>query len=136
MPRGDRTGPWGAGPMTGRAAGYCAGYPIPGYMNPRLGYGRGYGRGWRRSFDRGCGRGFGRGWYAYPPNVIVPAYPQVYPPATQQPSQEQEVMALESYQKELAAEKANLEKEIDDIKTRIEELKTKLEKAKDPPTET
>ena len=28
MPRGDGTGPRGLGPMTGRAAGYCAGYPI------------------------------------------------------------------------------------------------------------
>jgi hypothetical protein len=34
MPRGDRTGPAGMGPMTGRAAGYCAGYPAPGFMNP------------------------------------------------------------------------------------------------------
>ena len=34
MPRGDRTGPAGMGPMTGRAAGYCAGYNMPGFMNP------------------------------------------------------------------------------------------------------
>lgn len=34
MPRGDRTGPAGRGPMTGRGAGYCAGYPVPGFMNP------------------------------------------------------------------------------------------------------
>lgn len=34
MPGGDRTGPMGMGPMTGRAAGYCAGYPVPGYTNP------------------------------------------------------------------------------------------------------
>jgi len=34
MPGGDRTGPMGLGPMTGRAAGYCAGYPVPGFMNP------------------------------------------------------------------------------------------------------
>lgn len=34
MPRGDRTGPWGNGPKTGRAAGYCAGSPVPGYANP------------------------------------------------------------------------------------------------------
>jgi hypothetical protein len=34
MPFGDGTGPAGLGPMTGRAAGFCAGYPIPGYMNP------------------------------------------------------------------------------------------------------
>ncbi|MCK4238634.1 MAG: DUF5320 domain-containing protein, partial [Candidatus Lokiarchaeota archaeon] len=26
MPGGDRTGPGGLGPMTGRALGYCAGY--------------------------------------------------------------------------------------------------------------
>ena len=34
MPFGDGTGPMGLGPMTGRAAGYCAGFPMPGYMNP------------------------------------------------------------------------------------------------------
>jgi len=43
MPLGDGTGPRGLGPMTGRAAGYCAGYPVPGYMNPIPGFG--YGRG-------------------------------------------------------------------------------------------
>jgi len=45
MPRGNGTGPAGMGPMTGRAAGYCAGYPVPGYMNPyggRLGLGYGF----------------------------------------------------------------------------------------------
>jgi len=55
MPRGDGTGPAGMGPMTGRAAGYCAGYPVPGYMNP-VG-GRGF-------WGRGRGRGHGyRNWY-------------------------------------------------------------------------
>ena len=49
MPGGDGTGPGGLGPMTGRAAGYCAGYAIPGFMNPIPG--RGYG-----------GRGRGGGW--------------------------------------------------------------------------
>jgi hypothetical protein len=35
----------GAGPMTGRAAGYCAGYDVPGVAGP--GYvGRGFGLGW------------------------------------------------------------------------------------------
>lgn len=37
MPGGDGTGPGGMGPMTGRAAGYCAGYPVPGFMNPPFG---------------------------------------------------------------------------------------------------
>ncbi|MHC4199744.1 MAG: DUF5320 domain-containing protein, partial [Planctomycetota bacterium] len=39
MPRGDGTGPAGTGPMTGRAAGFCAGYPVPGFMNPTPGRG-------------------------------------------------------------------------------------------------
>ncbi len=33
MPWGDGTGPWGFGPRTGRAAGFCAGYNMPGFMN-------------------------------------------------------------------------------------------------------
>jgi hypothetical protein len=33
MPHGDRTGPWGNGPRTGRAAGFCSGFPVPGYAN-------------------------------------------------------------------------------------------------------
>jgi len=83
MPFGDGTGPAGMGPMTGRAAGFCAGYPIPGYMNPvasRAGfygvgapvvgpYSTGYGMPYggrvnsllRRGFGFGFGRGFGRG---------------------------------------------------------------------------
>lgn len=90
MPWGDGSGPLGLGPMTGRAAGFCAGYPLPGYMNriggqaawPRGVYApqfRSYGYpgvpwsypayrvGWGRPFGRGFGfglgpgRGFGRG---------------------------------------------------------------------------
>jgi hypothetical protein len=48
MPRGDGTGPMGMGSMTGRGAGYCAGY-----ANPACGYfgrGRGGGRGLRRMY--------------------------------------------------------------------------------------
>lgn len=61
MPWGDGTGPWGMGPMTGRAAGYCAGYPAPGAMNPIPGFGRGMGFG-RGGGGRGVGRGFGAGF--------------------------------------------------------------------------
>jgi hypothetical protein len=57
MPFGDGTGPAGMGPMTGRAAGYCAGYPVPGAMNP-VG-GRGF---WGRGGGWGRGRGW-RNWY-------------------------------------------------------------------------
>jgi hypothetical protein len=61
MPGGDRTGPAGMGPMTGRAAGYCAGYGVPGYMNPTAAWGAGAGFG-RGSWGRGGGRGR-RNWF-------------------------------------------------------------------------
>jgi hypothetical protein len=78
MPFGNGTGPAGLGPMTGRAAGFCAGFPVPGYMNPVMGragfygsgvpavrpYGAGlHGYGGRAApwFCRGFGRGRGRG---------------------------------------------------------------------------
>lgn len=62
MPRGDGTGPMGMGPMTGRAVGFCAGYNVPGYMNPipGRGFGMGFGMGFGRG--RGFGMGGGRGW--------------------------------------------------------------------------
>jgi len=55
MPGGDRTGPMGMGPMTGRGAGYCGGAGAPGFINRMggvfLGRGRGRGgRGWRNMF--------------------------------------------------------------------------------------
>ncbi len=54
MPGGDGTGPRGFGPMTGRAAGFCTGFGIPGYAN----YTRGRGN---RIWGRGRGGG-GRGY--------------------------------------------------------------------------
>ena len=55
MPDGDRTGPMGMGPMTGRAAGYCTGSAVPGFMNAP---------GWRGCGGRGGGRGRGRrNWF-------------------------------------------------------------------------
>jgi hypothetical protein len=66
MPRGDRTGRFGFGPMTGRAMGYCAGYNHPGYAA----FGGGFGRGRGRGGGFGGARGFGYGWnesFNYPP---------------------------------------------------------------------
>lgn len=58
MPRGNGNGPLGMGPMTGRAAGLCAGFGVPGFQNPAGGrcgggFGRGYGGGGRGGFGRG-----------------------------------------------------------------------------------
>lgn len=57
MPRGDRTGPKGLGPMTGRGAGYCAGNVTPGYGNIPMMAGF-----WCRGGNAGGGRGW-RNWY-------------------------------------------------------------------------
>lgn len=75
MPRGDGTGPAGRGPMTGRRAGYCAGYGMPGYMNGAYGFGyrtvRGFG-------GRGRWRGFAAPWM-YGARADAPAgYPAAY----------------------------------------------------------
>jgi len=59
MPGGDRTGPLGAGPMTGRGAGYCRGLNRPGFTS--AGRGIGFGRGRRhRFFAWGVQGGYGR----------------------------------------------------------------------------
>ncbi len=42
MPWGDRTGPFGQGPGTGRRMGYCGGFGSQGFTSsPRFGIGRG-----------------------------------------------------------------------------------------------
>jgi len=130
MPGGDGTGPGGMGPMTGRAAGFCAGYSMPGYANP-VG-GRGMGMGWGRGFrGGGFGRGRGFGWagagygspaygyavdpYAYGGNVNPYAYGGM--PFTQTVAPQQELDGLKG-------QAEYLEDALDGIKKRIEELES------------
>ena len=61
MPRGDRTGPEGRGPMTGRGMGYCAGNNVPGCQNPCFG----------RGMRRGSGRAFGRRFWTTPQELTA-----------------------------------------------------------------
>ena len=56
MPGGDRTGPEGRGPMTGRRLGYCNTDSEPWFQS-----GRGFGRRRGAGFGRGFGRGQGYG---------------------------------------------------------------------------
>ncbi|MCF7803153.1 MAG: DUF5320 domain-containing protein [Candidatus Marinimicrobia bacterium] len=60
MPGGDRSGPWGEGPMSGRGAGWCREGDRPGYASAP-GFARG--RRWFGGFGRG--RGFGRGFTGF-----------------------------------------------------------------------
>ncbi|MFH1418172.1 MAG: DUF5320 domain-containing protein [Planctomycetota bacterium] len=115
MPAGDGTGPMGAGPMTGRGAGYCGGLQVPGYMNSMPGRGFGMGRG--RGQGRGWGRGRGRrcGWYPLGAPGVQRPYRQ--PSHCDAPSGEQESQALRS-------QAEHLEGTLDEIKRRIAELES------------
>jgi hypothetical protein len=128
MPAGDRTGPRGMGPRTGRAAGYCGGYDTPGWANPVPGRGFGLGRGWGGA---GGGRGGGvsgwrhRHWYhatgvpgrarfGYGPiREAAPVWG--YGPYAAAPSREEEAESLRQ-------QAEWLKRELDAIGTRIEEL--------------
>jgi hypothetical protein len=64
MPGGNRTGPMGQGPKTGRGAGYCGDRDEPGYTTApgrRGGFSGGRGGGRGRGRGMGAGRGFGGG---------------------------------------------------------------------------
>ncbi len=97
MPWGDRTGPMGLGPRTGRGLGYCNGYDSPGYtkgvpIGRGFGWGAGWGRGWGRGFGRGW-RGFGRfGWGRW----SYPYYNQPVSPADERKILEDELNYLKS----------------------------------------
>jgi len=94
MPQGDRTGPNGQGPMTGRGRGYCAGFNSPGFMNP--GFGRGFGR----------GRGFRARFFQ---QQVQPIQPQVI-------TENQEKAYLEDELKALKQEMQEIEKRLKEIK--------------------
>lgn len=69
MPRGDRTGPDGWGPMTGRRLGFCTGYAVPGFMT-QSGFGFGRGRG-----GRGPRGAWSMGFSNTPRSFAPPVYP-------------------------------------------------------------
>lgn len=135
MPYGDGTGPMGMGPMTGRAAGYCAGYGMPGYANPAPGrgswgrggrgrgfWGRGGGRGWRHWYYATGLPGWARGGYGWPAQ-IVPGAPQPYGASYPGPDKEQELQMLKD-QADFFTES------LENIRKRIEELESKSEGSK------
>jgi len=112
MPRFDRTGPTGAGPMTGGARGRCNPATvgnIPAYAG---GYGHSRGlalrRGSRGGYGAGRGRGAGRGYVWYPP-AAAPGY-------SMDPAGELDM---------LKAEADYMNKSLEAITKRIDELETK-----------
>jgi len=124
MPAGDGTGPAGMGPMTGRAAGYCAGYTVPGYMNPIPGrgyFGRGFGGGgWgRRNMFYATGlTGWQRGVVGYPPISSGIPYGAPFQPTV---TSEQELDSLKGQAK-------YFEDLLEGIQKRMEELEKEVTK--------
>lgn len=100
MPGGDRTGPAGAGPRTGRGLGYCNGSNMPGYTNWGAGFrgGFGFGRG-------GCGRGWRNRFFA----TAVPGWAAYYPTPQQESA-------------DLQAQADVLKAQLDAIQTRLNDL--------------
>ena len=117
MPRGNGTGPTGMGPMTGRGAGFCAGYDVPGYANGGAGL-RG-GRGFRNQYYAtgltGWQRG-ARGFAAVPPQGY-PSYP-VY-----QPTPEQELNSLRNQAKMMEEDLARAKEMISELESQKESSK-------------
>lgn len=119
MPRGDGTGPMGMGPMTGRAAGYCAGFAAAGFANPGAGFGRG---GFGRGFGFGGGERGRRNWFRATgvPGWMRAGWPAGAPVAA--PSKEDQVRVL-SRQAELLEESlAGIKQRLADVAQAIEEL--------------
>jgi uncharacterized protein DUF5320 len=108
MPGFDRSGPMGAGPMTGGRRGLC-GRPGGAYDRPAYGGGYGYGRGmaFRRGFGGGRGYGFGPAYGGYP-------YPQAY--GTGYPVSSANEMEM------LRADAEAMRQSLDAIQQRISEL--------------
>lgn len=110
MPGGDRTGPQGAGPRTGRGAGFCAGYDVAGFENPTMGRGFAAGRG---RFGGGRGRGYRFGYQA----TGVPGWARYGSTMMEQP-----LPVSDSEQQSLLAEVKALQGQLDALNRRLDTL--------------
>jgi hypothetical protein len=122
MPFGDGTGPRGFGPVTGRGAGYCAGYTVPdrGNFGPVWDSRGGGGRGWRNRYYETGLTGLQRrgGWGNMKMPVTAPMVPVGVPTPM---NRELQLSALK-------AQADSLERTLDAIKRQIETLDTQNEK--------
>ena len=105
MPFGDGTGPMGFGPMTGRGAGFCAGFGRPGFANPVRGRGFGFGRRMLYGYPYAGGYGVATPYmgygYGYPGGAIP---------------KEEEIRTLEDQARAM-------EDDLNAIRKRLEELR-------------
>lgn len=129
MPRGDGTGPRGFGPMTGRAAGFCTGFGVPGHVNPGAeggyyaGRGRGGGRGFRNRFYATGLTGWQREGGYIPPWGNPFAYTGPYNSPTMP------VVGKQQEIDNLKAQAHYLEDALENIRTQLKELEERQKNA-------
>jgi len=119
MPRGDSTGPMGMGPRTGRAAGFCAGFEMPGYTNNTGRRGPGMGFGHVANLG-GRGGGFRRRNRFFTAGVPGRAQFGRFAASFQQADPETE-------KQELKSQAEYLQSEMDAIKRRLDGLNAKAQ---------
>src|SRR4030042_2727579 len=108
MPSGDRTGPMGQGPRTGRALGFCSGYDSPGYTK---GFGGGMGRGFGFGRGMGRGRGFGIGrFFGWPYTGSFQEFPGMQPV-----SEDDGIKMLKSQAESLKRTQKDIEKRLSEL---------------------
>ena len=115
MPFGDRTGPLGQGPRTGRGAGFCGGFGGAGFMNRGGGFGHGRGgggRGWRNQFYATGLTGWQPAWGGR--QAVVP--PDVAEVSGTEPEPELAALKIQT---------DSLQTTLSQVRKRIEELEAK-----------
>ena len=107
MPRGDGTGPMGEGPMTGRGAGFCSGFAVPGVAGTLGRFG-----------GLGCRRGLGGGMRGAVMQARNRFMAQTYA----------EVGAAAANEKDLLSRQMNaLETQLQQVKQRLDQLSSPQE---------
>jgi hypothetical protein len=105
MPGGNRTGPFGEGPKTGKGLGFCSEQELSGSKDPDNNVSFGYGRGWRNRWGKGRIHQFGHGFDRFP----IPASTGV-----------SEMTLLENEARVLKEQLATIEKRLSDLKKKAD----------------
>lgn len=98
MPGGDKTGPLGQGPLTGRRMGFCAGNENPGFS---------FNAGYRRRINQGYGAGMGRRRF-------------------RERDFEEKAFSEYKYERENSAKDNDLRNEIEKLKNQLTNLEKKI----------
>lgn len=115
MPKGDRTGPAGAGPRSGRGAGLCSGFNMPGYTKSEMVGHSGRARGYRRHWGGTAAVSRGGRNRCFAPDRPNPMYSGSYPEPAQFSSPASEKNSLKNRSR-------IIQSELNEINARLEKI--------------